>query len=131
MTEDNAKANAQDEIERGNEALQAAKCLFDNGFRRDAVSRAYYAAYHWARAILLLKGIEPKTHRGTIQLFSLHVAKNGPLNEEEVGLLSHLETYRELSDYTSSANFTEQDVRSEIERAERFITACKPLALKE
>ncbi|MFC1452849.1 HEPN domain-containing protein [Verrucomicrobiota bacterium] len=128
MTEDNARANARDEMDHGNEALEAARCLVDNGFRRDAVSRAYYAAYHWARAVLLLKGIEPRTHRGTIQLFSLHLAKDGPLTDETVGLLAHLETYRELSDYTPSARFTEHDARSEIERAERFIAACKPLA---
>jgi hypothetical protein len=128
VTGENAKANAREEMDHGNEALAAGRCLFENGFLRDAVSRAYYAAYHWARAVLLLKGIEPRTHRGTIQLFSLHYAKDGPLTDETVGLLAHLETYRELSDYTPSAKFTEHDARAEIERAERFIAACKTVA---
>lgn len=127
MTEDNARANAQDEIVHGNEALEAARCLLANGFLRDAVSRAYYAAYHWARALLFLKGLEPKTHRGTIQLLSLHYGKDGPLSDETVGLLAHLETYRELSDYTSSTRFTEDDVHKEVGRAERFIAACQPV----
>ena len=127
MTAANARANAQDELQHGDEALAAARCLVENGFLRDAVSRAYYAAYHWARAVLLLKGLEPKTHRGAIQLLSLHLVKEGLLTEDAAGLLAHLETYRELSDYSSSARFTDDDVRAEIARAERFIAACRPL----
>lgn len=127
MTDENVEANARDEREHGNEALAAARCLAQNGFLRDAVSRAYYAAFHWARASLLLKGIEPKTHRGTVQLFSLHFVKDGPLEDDAASLLSHLETYRELSDYTSSANFTVEEAEGELARAEKFIAACRKL----
>lgn len=127
MTDDNAKANAEDEIAHGNESLDAACCLVDNGFLRDGVSRAYYAAYHWTRALLLTKGIEARTHRGAIQLFSLHFVKDGPLTDEAAALLAHLETYRELSDYTSMATFTEEQAREEIARAKRFISACRPI----
>lgn len=127
MTDDNAKANAQDEAAHGDEALAAARCLAENGFLRDAVSRSYYAAFHWARAILMLKGLEPKTHRGVVQLFSLHFVKDGPLSEETTTWLSHLETYRELSDYTSSVTFTSEQAGEEISRAEKFIESCRPI----
>jgi uncharacterized protein len=127
VTDGNAKANAREEVAHGDEALAAARCLIDNGFLRDAVSRAYYAAFHWARAMLLRKGIEPKTHRGVVQLFSLHFVKDGPLSEETASLLAHLETYRELSDYTPAAAFTAEQAREEVSRAERFIDACRPL----
>ena len=126
MTPANAKANAAVETAHGSEALDAARCLAENGFFRDAISRAYYAAYHWARALLMTRGIEPKTHRGTIQLFHLHFVKDGPLSESDAAHLSHLETYRELSDYTSTAEFTEQQARDEIGRAAQFIAACTP-----
>jgi uncharacterized protein (UPF0332 family) len=126
VTADNAKANARAEAAHGDESLASARCLADNGFPRDAVSRAYYAAYHWARALLLAKGIESKTHRGTVQLFSLHFVKDGPLADEIAALLAHLQTYRELSDYTSTASFSEDQARAEIDRAARFIQACRP-----
>ena len=126
MTGYNAKANALDEAVHGSESLASSECLLDNGFLRDAVSRAYYAAFHWARAVLLSKGIEPKSHRGVIQMFSLHFVKDGPITEEAVDMLAHLATYRELCDYTSSASFTEEQVREEISRARRFIEACRP-----
>ena len=128
MTGENARTNSQDEGKQGDEALAAAECLLENGFLRDAVSCAYYAAFHWARALLLLKGFEPKTHRGTVQLFSLHYVKNGPLTEDAANLLAHLETYRELSDYTSGTDFTREEAQKEISRARRFIEACRPVA---
>lgn len=131
MTGDNAKANAQDEIQHGNEALEAARCLLANGFFRDAVSRTYYAAYHWARAVLFTKGLEAKTHHGTIQLLTLHFVKDGSLSVEAGKLLGDLEIHRELSDYTSAAQFTEAEAAGKIADAERFIDACRPLVEKE
>ncbi|MBU0714625.1 MAG: hypothetical protein KJ964_04650 [Verrucomicrobia bacterium] len=41
--------------------------------------------------------------------------------------LSHLEIYRELSDYTAIAQFTKDQTRDELARAEAFIAACRPL----
>ena len=126
MTADNAKVNAADEAARGDESLASARCLAENGFARDAVSRAYYAAYHWARALLISRGVESKTHRGTVQLFSLHFVKDGPLTEETAALLAHLETYRELSDYNSTVVFTDEQAQAEVSRAERFVETCRP-----
>ncbi len=127
MTGPNRDANSRDEIERGNECLAAAEHLQAGGFANDAVSRAYYAAYHWARALLLTKGLEPKSHRGLIQLISLHFVKGGLLPEDAAGDLGHLETYREVSDYHTRSEFTSEQAEQEIERARRFIEACRPL----
>jgi len=127
LTGENARRNAKEEARRGDEALSAARHLLDGGFFNDAISRAYYAAYHWARALLVSRGLDPKTHRGVIQLLGLHFVESGELSDEAAGRLAHLETYRELSDYTSSANFSETRAREEIARAEQFIAACHPL----
>jgi uncharacterized protein (UPF0332 family) len=130
MTSENIRLNIREEIKRGNECLAAAKHLLAGGFPNDAVSRSYYAAFHWARALLLKKELEPKTHRGVIQLIGLHFVKEGCLPEDAAASLSHLETFRELSDYNSSAEFSAQEARREIERAEHFIQASKPLLSK-
>ena len=127
MTKHNARINAHEEARRGNEALAAAKHLFQGEFWNDSISRAYYAAYHWARAVLLTRGLEPKTHRGVVQLIGLHFVASGKLTEESASWLAHLETYRELSDYSSSASFDRGQAKAEIARAERFIAACRPL----
>ncbi len=127
MTGENGLLNAGEEAQRGDEALRAARHLLEGGFFNDAVSRAYYAAFHWARALLFLRGLEPKTHRGTVQLFGLHYIKAGPLTEETGGELAHLETYRELSDYRSSAHFSEEEAAQQIARAEHFVSSCRPV----
>ena len=127
MTGENARKNALEDVERGEEALSAARHLLAGGFYNDAISRAYYAAFHGARALLVSRGVEAKTHRGIIQLLSLHFVKDGSLNPEIGGLLAHLETYRELVDYTPSARFTRDEAAEEVARAEQFIAACKPL----
>lgn len=125
MTPENARANALAEMERGNQALAAARHLAQGGFYNDAISRAYYAAYHWARALLASRGIEPRSHRGVIQLLSLHFVKDGPLSQEAAAALAQLETYRELCDYTSTSAFTQPHTLEAIDRAERFISACQ------
>ena len=125
MTGDNARENALEEQARGEEALAAARHLLDGGFHADAVSRAYYAAFHWAQALLVSHGIQARSHRGVIQLIGLHFVREGRLAESDAAGLAHLETYRELSDYSASASFTRAQAEEEIARADQFIEACK------
>lgn len=127
MTEDNARQNAAREMDRAKEVLAEARHLLTGGFYNGAVTRAYYAAFHGARALLVTRGLESKTHRGVIQLLSLHFVKDGPLTTQMAEHLSHLETYRELSDYTAIAQFTEVQAREELARAEAFLAACRAL----
>ena len=127
MTEENGRTNAVEEANRGDECLKEARYLLEGGFCNAAVSRAYYAALHWALALLLLKGFEPKTHRGVIQLLHLHYVEYGTLPTEAAAALGQLETYRELSDYNVRADFDAARAAAEIRQAETFITACRPL----
>lgn len=126
MTPLNRAANAKDEMARGNEALSAARVLLKAGLMNDAVSRAYYAAYHWASALLLSKGLEPKTHRGKIQMLSLHFVRTGLIAEEAAAHLSRLEDFREASDYSAAFSFSKADAEDAVRRAESFLAACRP-----
>ncbi len=127
MTPQNRDANAREEIERANEALVAAEELLKLRLNNDAISRSYYAAYHWARAVLFTKGLESKTHRGTNQLLGLHFVREGALPEEATRLLAQLEDQREASDYTASVRFTEEEARDAVARTRAFIEYCRPL----
>lgn len=127
MTEDNCRANATEESRRGDECLAEAKYLLEGGFCNAAVSRAYYAAFHWALALLMLKGLEPKTHRGAIQLLQLHYVESGDLSSEDAAAIGQLETYRELSDYNAKVTFDSERAAQEIQRAEGFLASCRRL----
>lgn len=125
MTPQNSRANAAQEAERGREALAAARHLLEGDFFNDSIARAYYAAFHFARALLLLKGLEPKTHQGTIQLVALHYVRPGLLAEEIASYLARLETDREISDYSAATKFSKEEAQSKIRLAEEFILACQ------
>lgn len=127
MTKTNGRHNSIREMARAKETLAEAQHLLKGGFYNGAVSRAYYAAFHWACALLVSRGLQSKTHRGIIQLLNLHFVKDGPLSARAAEHLSHLDTYRELSDYTADARFTKAQASAELARAEAFIAACRPL----
>lgn len=127
MTDDNCLANARDEARRGDECLAEAKYLLEGSFFNAAVSRSYYAAFHWTLALLMLKGLEPKTHRGAIQLLHLHYVEPGALSPTTAAALGQLETYRELSDYNAKASFDKARAETELTQAEAFIAACRPM----
>ncbi len=78
MNADNRKENAAREAALGDDALRAAEALLALQLYNDAVSRAYYAAFHHARALLLLDGLEPKTHRGVFALLERHLRGDRP-----------------------------------------------------
>ena len=46
-------------IELAEEELSSAKILLQNSKLRDAISRAYYSMFHAAKALLLMKGLNP------------------------------------------------------------------------
>lgn len=125
MTADNQTANAREEMRRGNEALRAADELMRLDLCNDAVSRAYYAAYHWARAVLLTKGLESRTHRGVNQLLGLRFVREGLLAEEATRLLASLEDSREAGDYSAEARFAPHEAARAVEQAKAFIALCQ------
>ncbi len=60
MTEDQTRRSIAAEVARGDDALKSADLLLGAGQLADAVSRAYYAALHYGRALLLTFGEESR-----------------------------------------------------------------------
>jgi len=109
MIEENKKENITEEIKRSKETIRAANLLYDNGFFNDAVSKLYYFLLYNVRALLLTKGLEPKSHEGTLRFFGLHFVKKGIFNPVDSHIFSKLMKYREEADYNPSYTFTKKD----------------------
>lgn len=109
MIEKNKRTNIHEEIERATKALDAANLLYENGFFNDAVSRLYYFLLHNIKALLLTKGLEPKSHEGALRLFSLHFVKEVIFEPKASHIFSKLMKYREEADYNPSYIFTKDD----------------------
>jgi uncharacterized protein len=125
VTEQNRVDNARGEALLGDDALRAAQALLALGLFNDAVSRAYYAAFHHARALLLLDGLEPKTHRGVVTLLSQHWAASGRLSQESLSDFAALQTFRAVADYDARQRLAQAQAEAQVAAAQRFVAAAR------
>ena len=79
--------------------LRGAAAMMDMGLPEQAVSHAYYAAFHAAQALLATAGVAVETHAGLQQALSLHFVRDGPLPATLGRAFGHLMTDRGLADY--------------------------------
>jgi len=113
------------ELELAEEKLKAVKYLLNGKFYRDSTSRAYYAMFHAAKAVLLLKGLEPKTHRGVLSMFGLHLIKEANLDIYLGKALSYAEEVREDSDYSIGISVSKETAESIVNDANMFLEKIK------
>jgi len=125
MTEGSSKRYVEASLKRAEKALRSAKLLLEYDELEDAVSRAYYAMFHAAKAILFNKGIQAKTHKGIISLFGEHIVKKGTLNEKHADMLRRAFDLRQKSDYELYAELDKKLVKTTIKNAEEFIAKIK------
>jgi len=127
MTEESSRNFVEASLERAEKALKSAKLLEENGELEDAASRAYYAIFHAARALLFSRGVNAKTHKGAISLFDEKIVKQGIMNEEYADMLRKAFDLRQKSDYEIYARTSSELVEEVIRNAERFLEAVKAL----
>lgn len=111
------------ELERAKGSLRAAELLADAGERADAVSRAYYAIFHAASALVSSIGRSARTHDGLRALVSEHFIRPGVLAVEHGRAMSRVAGDRNDADYNVAAVFTDADVREDISQAMAFLDA--------
>ncbi|MFA4874310.1 MAG: HEPN domain-containing protein [bacterium] len=121
MNPKNIKINVGLEIEKGDAALRQAEILLKNNEYDGAVSRAYYAVFHYAQALLFLKGIEARSHHALNRLFSLHFVRSGAFEKRFATILSHAQKAREESDYSPEIPFSSEEAQLRIDEAKDFI----------
>ncbi len=131
MTEDQKRDNIAAEVARGDGALKSAELLLGAGQLADAVSRAYYAAYHYARALLLTVGEEPRTHGGVERLLQRDFVRTGRLTPEVAATLSRLMTLRQNADYVVEYVFTVAMATDQVDTARGFLAAARALLTAE
>lgn len=113
--------NIKYHIKEAENKLEAAKSLLENGFYKDSTSRSYYSMHHAARAILLMNGISPKTHRGVITEFGLEFVKKDLIEKYYSKALAKGKDVREIADYDIIVEITEKEAESIIKDADRFL----------
>ena len=96
----------------------------------EAISEAYYAMFHAAKALLALRGIHPKTHAGVVSQFGLQFVTEGLIEELYAKSLAKAEAKREKADYDIYFEPSEEEAEDIVEDAEKFLVRIKE-AIKE
>jgi uncharacterized protein (UPF0332 family) len=86
-------------LHKAKENLDAADILLHQGFSGIAASRAYYAMFYLAEALLLRKGLHFSSHSAVIAAFGREYAKTGELDPTFHQNLIKAQAIRQLSDY--------------------------------
>jgi uncharacterized protein (UPF0332 family) len=110
---------------KAEEKLRAAQVLMKGGFLDDAISRAYYAIFHAAGAVLLSEGISVESHSALKDMFGLHFVKTGKIDRKYGRILSKLKDERETGDYDIYTSFEQDDAGNAVKEAGEFLAAMK------
>jgi len=104
------------------EAAAEARVLYRERLFRGACSRAYYAMFNTARAMLASRGYRLdsiKKHKSVLRLFSLEFVKNGPLEPQVGQALQRAAEARHVADYEGGIN--EAEAGEVMEALEMFL----------
>ena len=110
-------------FEKANRKLRTAGRLSKMGEHDDALSRAYYAMYHAALALVMTRGGAPTTHAGLLVLLSKEFVLTEELEKRYFDMLSEAKELRESGDYEPFFTGTEK-------KAEQYSKMPKHSSLK-
>jgi uncharacterized protein (UPF0332 family) len=115
------------EWRRAQECIGAAWLCQGRGFYSDAISRAYYAILHGAKAALQLYDIDARTHEGVKNAFGRSIAVAGLVERHWSREINSLGVLRRTADYDVTRTFSESDSRLACERSEAFLNRIRAL----
>lgn len=109
------------EWRRASEALRASELLTREGYYSDAVSRAYYAILHAAKAALYIHDVSADSHTAVRRLFGLHLIQTQDIEKSWASCLGESLDDRLSADYDPQVSFSESDARNECGQSRKFI----------
>jgi uncharacterized protein (UPF0332 family) len=108
-------------FKKSKEMLSDANNSFKTGMYKTSVNRSYYAVLHSARALLILKGVDPVRHDGIKTMMSLHFVKAKILSQEVIKIFKNLLSLRTDVDYGDFETVNKNDAGNAVKQAKIFI----------
>ena len=115
------KPEARELLDKAKRSLKTAEKIFKDGEVDFAGSRAYYAMFYVAEALLLERGLAFSSHSAIIAYFGREFAKTGLLNPKFHDYLIKSQDRRNIGDYAIGDHLTAEEVREMMKWAEEFI----------
>ena len=114
------KIQIEAEWKRSERALGAAELLLQAGYYEDAISRAYYAVLHAAKAALLARDTAAESHTAVRRLFGKELVQQGVVEKEWAIILAQQQDERTLDDYDVELTLPRELAEHRVEDAQRF-----------
>lgn len=114
-------------ITKARETLEEVRLHIENELWSTAINRLYYACYYAVIALLLDKGIQPKTHNGVRQMFGLHFIKPGIVDNSLGKFFTDIFDLRQTGDYDDYIEFTREDLIDLLKPANDLILKAEDL----
>jgi uncharacterized protein (UPF0332 family) len=112
-------------LERAQEDLEAASSNLQHGFYAVTVTRAYYAMFYAASALLASKGISRSKHSAVLAAFGQHFAKTGLIEADYAKSFGHAFDARLDSDYDIAFATDRTLAEDVLDEAGRFVERCQ------
>jgi len=116
-------------IEKSKKLISDATKLFDTASYESSVNRSYYAILTAAKALLVLRGIEPETHDGVKTMLSKEFIRTGLLPKEFGETFRGIYARRIDSDYGDYIEIGIDESAESLKRAYEFVEKVEVLAI--
>jgi len=117
-------------ITKARESLAAAHVLVEDGYYDFAASRAYYAMFYVASALLANLGQSYSSHSAVISAFGREFAKTARLDSKFHRWLIDAKDLRNIGDYGVGSQVPKEYAETACDWAVQFINAAEALLLR-
>ncbi len=121
-----SRIKSEQSLHQAREWLSEAEKNLEAEAYRSALSSAYLAVFHSSRAILFRDGVREKSHY-CIGLYLQKYVEEGALEEDWPMLFDRIRSVRHADQYSFQVGPTDEEARSGLDLAERFINRMERL----
>jgi uncharacterized protein (UPF0332 family) len=110
---------------RARESIRVAEILVKEDSPDIAASRAYYAMFYIAEALLLSRGLSFSSHSAVIAAYGKEFARHKTLDPQFHRYFMDAQDTRQIGDYGIDAHVPDIEAAETIERAKEFLNAAE------
>jgi len=108
-------------IDKAKRLLEDAQSLYDAASYESAINRIYYAVLTAARALLILRGIDPETHEGVKTMLTKEFIRTGLLPKEFGETFRSIRARRIDSDYGDYVEISIKEASESLKQSQEFV----------
>jgi len=110
-------------LDKAQDSLEAARLLLKQDYFDFAASRAYYAMYYAAEALLLARELSFSSHAAVIANYGKEYSKTGEMDRRFHKYLIAVQDLRSQGDYSYHPGVSKHNAREAVSWAAEFIKA--------